>query len=81
VQFDVVVPSEIARGAPEFGALLDEVDEYCHAGDLLTLETKPDARAFRWWYLGEFSRQLDGAAPTTWRDWRDRNDRGSATRS
>jgi hypothetical protein len=79
VDFDVVVPVSVARGAPEFAALLDEVDEYCRAGELLTLETPPAVRAFRSWYLGEFTRQLNGDAPMTWDEWRERSER--ATRS
>jgi hypothetical protein len=68
-QFDIVVPADVARGAPEFEALLDEVDDYCRDGALLTLETPPEVRAFRRWYLGEFTRQLNGEAPLTWRAW------------
>jgi hypothetical protein len=70
LDFDVLVPAGIARGAPRFAALLDEVDEYCRAGDLLTLATPPDVRAFQLWYIGEFARQVDGGAPLAWRDAR-----------
>src|SRR5438105_12060952 len=45
VDFDLVVPARIARGAPEFARLLEEVDEYCRSGDLLTLETPPQVRS------------------------------------
>jgi hypothetical protein len=76
VQFDVVVPADVARAAPEFAALLDEVDAYCRNGELLTLETPAEVRDFRRWYVGEFPRQLDGEAPLSWRAWNER-----ATRS
>jgi len=44
----------------------DEADEWCRNGELLTLETPPDCRAMRTWYLSEVVRQLDGLPPTKW---------------
>ena len=52
------VPADAADAAIELGAALDEVDEYCKTGDLLTLVTPPDALAFRRWLLNEFVVQL-----------------------
>jgi hypothetical protein len=66
VDFDVRIPASLARGANGFSALIDEVDAYCRAGDLLTLATPPEVRAFQLWYIGEFARQVDGAAPRAW---------------
>lgn len=60
------VPVAVRDAAVEFAALLDEADEYCRHGDLLTLETPADAVAFRRWYLGEFVAQIDGGPPTPW---------------
>lgn len=61
------VPADVAEAAVELGAALDEVDDYCRTGDLLTLVTPPEALAFRRWLLGEFVAQVrDGAAPTPW---------------
>jgi hypothetical protein len=80
VEFEIVVPRRLARGVDDFAALLDEVDDYCRAGELLTLATPPRVRAFREWYLGEFTRQLGGAEPTTWQAWNDSRGEG-ATRS
>jgi hypothetical protein len=50
--------------------MLDEADEYCRSGQaLLTLETPPDAKLFRQWYLDEFIGQLSGAPPTPWPEY------------
>ena len=76
VDFELVVPARMAAGAMEFAALLDEIDDYCQSGELLTLATPPEIREFRRWYLHEMARQADGDAPTSWPEWRDR-----ATRS
>jgi hypothetical protein len=46
--------------------MLDEADEFCRRGDLLTLATPADLVAFRRWFLGEIIRQLDGGAPRPW---------------
>ena len=60
------VPREAKRAAIELAALLDEVDEYCSTGDLLTLAVPDDVLAFRRRYLDEFVGQIDGAAPRPW---------------
>lgn len=70
IDFEVVMPRALGRGAPEFAKLLDEIDAYCRSGELLTLETPANVRAFKRWYLDEMARQLDGASPTPWREWR-----------
>ena len=63
------VPAHAAEAAAELGAALDEVDEYCRQGDLLTLVTPPDALAFRRWLLGEFIAQIrERADPRPWSD-------------
>jgi anti-sigma B factor antagonist len=63
------VPAHAAEAAAELGAALDEVDEYCRQGDLLTLVTPAEALAFRRWLLGEFVAQIrDGADPQPWSD-------------
>ncbi|MDP1804714.1 MAG: hypothetical protein Q8K72_06075 [Acidimicrobiales bacterium] len=60
------VPAGVAAAARQLGALLDEADEFCRAGDLLTLSTQPEGVAFRHWYLDEFPRQVDGQPPRPW---------------
>jgi hypothetical protein len=69
IDFDMLVPARLARGAPEFEVLLDEIDEYCRTGDLLTLATSPDVREFRRWYLHELTYQIEGGRPTPWSEW------------
>jgi hypothetical protein len=60
------VPPAVAAAARQLGDLLDEADEFCRAGDLLTLATQPEAVAFRHWYLQEFQHQVDGEPPRPW---------------
>ncbi len=60
------VPPEAGPAAEQFDRLLDEADQFCRAGDLLTLATPPDAAAMRRWFLQEFVAQIAGAPPTPW---------------
>jgi anti-anti-sigma factor len=61
------VPADVAQAAVELNAALDEVDEFCRAGELLTLVASSEANAYRRWFLGEFIAQIrDGAGPTPW---------------
>lgn len=63
------VPADAAEAAIQLDAALDEVDDYCRTGDLLTLVTPPEAVAFRRWLFGEFVAQIrNGTAPTPWRE-------------
>lgn len=66
---DVVfrVPPEVRTGISQLGELLDEADDYCRrGGSLLTLQTPPEALAYRRWYLDQFTRQIDGEPATPW---------------
>jgi hypothetical protein len=60
------VPPVARDACINLSRLLDEADDYCRAGDLLTLETPPEAVALRRWYLGQFVAQIDGQPPTPW---------------
>lgn len=60
------VPAEAADAAMRLGALLDEADEFCRSGDLLTLATLPEALGFRRWFLDEFVSQIAGRPPRSW---------------
>ncbi len=60
------MPPEVAAAARRLGDLLDEADEFCRSGHLLTVATQPESVAFRRWYLGEFQRQIDGHPPGPW---------------
>lgn len=61
------VPPSVADAVRHLGAMLDEADAYCRAGQhLLTLATPPDLLRFRNWFLEEFARQVAGDAPVPW---------------
>ena len=61
-QLGLRLPVQAADAAEEYLAALDEVDTYCRAKRLLTLETPPQHRVFRHWYIGELIGQLRAAA-------------------
>jgi hypothetical protein len=67
--FEFVIPVSIAASTREFASLLDQVDAYCAAGDLLTLAAPPELRRFRDWYLGEITGQVEGRPPIAWCDY------------
>ena len=65
VEYDL--PPEMADGIERFAALLDELDDFCRDGDLLTLVTPAEGLAYRRWYLGEVVDQLrEGREPRPW---------------
>lgn len=61
-----VLPAHVDEAARAIAAILDQADEYCRAGDLLTLATPPDLVVYRNWYLDNFITQINGAPPTPW---------------
>lgn len=65
------VPAAVAGAAHELGVMLDECDEFCRSGELLTLATPPELLRYRRWYLGEFGRQVAGEPPIAWPDFGD----------
>ena len=64
------IPAHVRGATIHLGELLDEADEFCRAGDLLTLATPPEALAYRRWFLNEFVRQIDGEAPMPWSEFK-----------
>jgi hypothetical protein len=61
------VPAALGPAARQLSDLLDEADEFCRAGvHLLTLATPARSVRYRQWFLGEFTNQLSGGAPTPW---------------
>jgi hypothetical protein len=46
--------------------MLAEVDDYCRAEDLLTLQRTPEQVRLQDWICEEFLRQLHGEAPRPW---------------
>lgn len=60
-QLNLDLPASAADAAVAYMEALDEVDAYCRARRLLTLETPPQHRVFRHWYVEELVRQLRAA--------------------
>jgi serine phosphatase RsbU (regulator of sigma subunit) len=52
------LPASAADAGEAYLAALDEADEYSRAGRLLTLETEPDHRLFRRWYVRAVVQQI-----------------------
>ncbi|CAA9241415.1 MAG: Serine phosphatase RsbU, regulator of sigma subunit [uncultured Acidimicrobiales bacterium] len=61
-QLELHLSYEAAEAGEAYLAALDEVDAYCRAMRLLTLETPPEQRVFRRWYVEELVRQVRAAA-------------------
>ncbi len=62
------VPVTVGVTGARLDRLLDEADQFCNAGSLLTLSTPGDCVEFRRWYLGELVAQTQGRPPTPWSD-------------
>lgn len=61
------VPPQTADVVRRIATTLDEVEEYCRAGEyLLTMASPPDVVAYRQWSMNEFERQIKGAPPMPW---------------
>jgi anti-sigma B factor antagonist len=61
------LPPEVADACERLNTLMDEIDDLCQAGELVTLVATPEARAFRHWFLGEFIAQIrEGRPPQPW---------------
>lgn len=61
--------ANVAEAAAELLEQLEEADEFCRRGQLLTLAADEELVRFRRWYLGEFIRQAQGRPPIAWRDY------------
>lgn len=67
LDLELRLPPGAADGARALGAMLDEADDYCRAGQhLLTLPTPAELVAYRRWYLDQVISQIDGAPPQPW---------------
>lgn len=74
IDLEYRVPASAAEAAVAVGAIFDEADEYCRAGQhLLTLATPPELVAYRSWYLQQFIDQIAGAEPVPWPRYRSLN--------
>lgn len=58
----LTLPESSAQAGLDYLAALDRADLYARAARLLTLETPPQHRAFRRWYVESLARQLTAAA-------------------
>lgn len=61
VRLELSLGLDAADAGEEYLRALDEADGYCRAARLLTLETPPQHRLFRHWYVGELVAQLRAA--------------------
>jgi serine phosphatase RsbU (regulator of sigma subunit) len=61
-RLELELPVSAADAGEEYLRALDEVDAYCRAARMLTLETPPQHRVFRHWYVQELVAQLRAAA-------------------
>jgi anti-sigma regulatory factor (Ser/Thr protein kinase) len=66
VDLEYQVPPSAGTTMGRLRTLLEQVDVFCREQRLLTLEPGPQQIALRSWYLGEFTRQTAGEAPTPW---------------
>ena len=60
------VPASIATDLVALNELIDDADEFCRTGQLLTLPRDAAIAQFGRWYNGEFLRQLQGLDPVPW---------------
>ena len=66
VDLEYHVPPTAGATMGRLRELLEQVDVFCREQRLLTLAPGPQQTALRTWYLGEFTRQTAGEAPTPW---------------
>ena len=66
VDLEYHVPASAGTTMGRLLALLEDVDVFCSEQRLLTLAPNAQQIALREWYLGEFTRQTAGEAPTPW---------------
>ena len=60
------LPVDVGALCAHYDTLLDEADDFCRAGSLMTLADSQETLSLRKWVLEEFVRQSSGAAPTPW---------------
>lgn len=68
VDLDIEVPAQGWEILTEMAGQLDEVDQFCRDGALLTLAATPRQRRFRHWYANQMANQMQGHPPTPWID-------------
>ena len=63
------LPQSAGNGARLLGDMWDAVDQFCKDGQLLALETPPEAKLFRRWFLDQFITQAEGVDPVSWPEY------------
>jgi hypothetical protein len=66
------VPALAREAALQLGQLLDEVDDYCRRGQLLSMAMSDELVVFRRWFLAQFVDQIEGKPAVSWQQWRER---------
>lgn len=66
VDLEMDVPADGWHVLTEMAEQLDEVDQFCREGVLLTLAATPRQRRFRHWYAQQVASQAQGQPPTPW---------------
>lgn len=66
LDIELHVPADVVEVAQRVEQLLDEADDFCRDGTLLTLQPSEDVVAFRRWYISELVGQLAGEPPRPW---------------
>lgn len=64
--FVISIPPSAGGASASLDTMLDETDEFCRAGRLLTLAAPADVVTFRRWYLREVVVQAAGGPATPW---------------
>ncbi|WP_157953160.1 ATP-binding protein [Nocardioides allogilvus] len=67
IDLDVTVEPEAAPILTTMLEMFDLADAFCKAERLLSIQRTPEQRAFHVWYLSEYTRQIDGQQPVSFR--------------
>jgi hypothetical protein len=68
--WELELPPSVVGLCEFYNAMLDEVDEFGRAAQLLSLPASPTSVAVRQWFLGELIDQLKGRPAVPWSDSR-----------
>lgn len=63
---EMELPPEAAPAARKMWDHIQQAEEYCRQGDLLTLTPDDELRRYLHWYLHEIADQAEGADPRPW---------------
>jgi hypothetical protein len=61
-----VAPRSVGEAMRQLHELMEQADEFCRDGQMLTLAATPLERDFRTWFTQEFISQADGLPPVPW---------------